>query len=76
MSGLRSSRNLSAPPTLIRAGNPDLLLSRIDPGAKTDPMVPHMRLQTYLRPRFTPALAKCNVDESRIAAKCILSCVK
>jgi len=25
-----------------RTGNPDLLLSRIDPGVKPDPTVPHM----------------------------------
>ena len=41
MSGPRSSRNLSAPPTLIRAGNlalPGLFWAL---GVKPDPMVPH-----------------------------------
>ena len=42
------------------SGNPDLLLSRIDPGVKTDPMVPHMWLKPCWSTRINPALAKCN----------------
>ena len=41
MSGLRSSRNLSAPPTLIRAGNLECLGRFWTLGVKPDPMVPH-----------------------------------
>ena len=45
-----------------KSGNPDLLLSRIDPGVKTDPMVPHMWLKPCWSTRIKPALAKCNID--------------
>ena len=45
------------------SGNPDLLLSRIDPGVKPDPMVPHMWLKPCWRPRFAAALALCNIDK-------------
>ena len=41
MSGLRSSRNLSAPPTLIRAGNLECHIHIWNLGVKPDPMVPH-----------------------------------
>ena len=41
MSGLRSSRNLSAPPTLIRAGNLECPIRFWNLGVKPDPMVPH-----------------------------------
>ena len=41
MSGLRSSRNLSAPPTLIRAGNLECNPHFWTLGVKPDPMVPH-----------------------------------
>ena len=41
MSGLRSSRNLSAPPTLIRAGNLECSGRFWTLGVKPDPMVPH-----------------------------------
>ena len=41
MSGLRSSRNLSAPPTLIRAGNLARQVHFLGLGVKPDPMVPH-----------------------------------
>ena len=52
------------------SGNPDLLLSRIDPGVKTDPMVPHMWLKPCWRPRFTAALALCNIDYCGILLYC------
>ena len=39
MSGLRSSRNLSAHPTPIRAGNPGYSLYFRTLGVETDPMV-------------------------------------
>ena len=41
MSGLRFSRNLLAPPTVIRAGNPGCPLYFRTLGVKTDPMIPH-----------------------------------
>ena len=41
MSGLRSSRNLSAAPTLIRAGNLECSGRFWTLGVKPDPMVPH-----------------------------------
>ena len=42
MPGLRSSRNLLAPPTLIRAGNPEVRPSWRDPGVKGFPTSPHI----------------------------------
>ena len=62
MSGLRSSRNLSAPPTLIRAGNPDLLLSRIDPGVKTFLLVPHTWCYIAWAPQLIITIAEFNKD--------------
>ena len=41
ISGLRSSRNLSVPPTLIRAGNLECTIRFWTLGVKPDPMVPH-----------------------------------
>ena len=41
MSRLRSSRNLSAAPTLVRAGNLECPVHIWGLGVKPDPMVPH-----------------------------------
>ena len=62
MPGLRSFRNLSAPPTLIRAGNPDLLLSRIDPWVKTFLLVPHTWCYIAWAPQLIITIAEFNVD--------------
>ena len=66
MSGVRSSRNLSEPPTLIRAGNPDLLLSRIDPGVKTFLLVPHTWWYIAWAPQLTITIAEFNRDSDLI----------
>ena len=62
MSGLRSSRKLSAPPTLIRAGDPDPLLSRIDPGVKTFLLVPHTWCYIAWAPQLIITIAEFNKD--------------
>ena len=62
MPGIRSSRNLSASPMLIRAGNPDLLLSRIDPGVKTFLLVPHTWCYIAWAPQLTITIAEFNID--------------
>ena len=64
MSGLRSSRNLLAPPMLIRAGNPDLFLSGGDPGVKSFPMVPHTRLYKAQKPGNNVTMEEFNRDNA------------
>ena len=69
MPGVRSSRNLLAPPTLIRAGNPDLLLSGGDPEVKSFPMVPHTCLYMAQKPGNNVAMEEFNRDSGTF---CIL----
>ena len=62
MSGLRSSRNLLAPPTLIWAGFPEVLLSGLHPGAKSFPTVPQTWLYIAWAPDYLPTNAEFNID--------------
>ena len=48
MSGLRSSRNLLAPPTVIRAGNPECPPYFGALGVKRNPTVPHTWLYLFI----------------------------
>ena len=64
MSGLRSSRNLSAPPTLIRAGIRDLRVAGLNPWAKSFHLVPHMSLYIAWAQNFTITNAEFNRDTS------------
>ena len=62
MSVLRSSRNLLAPPTLIRAGNPERHPSGDDPGVKSFPTVPCMSSYMNWEPGYPRTNAEFNRD--------------
>ena len=62
MSGLRSSRNLLAPPTLIRAGFLEVFLSGLHPGAKSFQMRPQTSSYIALAPYFAVTNAEFNKD--------------
>ena len=62
MSGLRSSRNLLAPPTLIRAGNPESPLSGCNPGVKSFHLTPQAWSYMVWSPNFLITNAELNID--------------
>ena len=62
MSGLRSYRYLLAPPTVIKAGNPEKCPSGVDPGVKSFPMIPQTWLYTALAADYFVANAEFNID--------------
>ena len=62
MSGLRSYRNLLAPPTVIRARNPEKCPSGVDPGVKSFPMIPQTWLYTAWAADYTLTNAEFNID--------------
>ena len=70
MSGLRSYRYLLAPPTVIRAGNPEKCPSGVDPEVKSFPMTP----QTWLYAAWAADYILANA-EYNIYAECIYKMV-
>ena len=69
MSGLKSSRNLLEPPTLVRAGNPEVCPSWGDPGVKSFPMMPHMWFYIAWAPDYFVTNAEFNIDLGPFAIK-------
>ena len=64
MSGLRSYRNLSAPPTVIRAGIPEVFLSGCDRGVKSFHLTPQPCLYMAWSPKSWGTNAEYNIDGS------------
>ena len=62
MSGLRSYRNLSAPPTVIRAGIPEVFLSGCDRGVKSFHLTPQPCLYMAWSPKSWGTNAEYNID--------------
>ena len=65
MSELRSSKNLLAPPTLIRARNPERHPSGDDPGVKSFPTVPCTSSYMNWEPGYPRTNAEFNRDFSK-----------